>query len=57
MMVKKNAVISLQSPKEHRHSSEGWNPVLRIVKTYGGLGPSLRWDDAISKLGIHHHDR
>src|SRR5258706_10167203 len=30
-----------------RHSSAGWNPVLRIFKHLDGLGPSLRWDDAV----------
>ena len=30
-----------------RHSSEGWNPVLRIIKYLEGLGPSLRWDDEV----------
>jgi hypothetical protein len=28
-----------------RHSSEGWNPVHRKFRYWGGLGPSLRWDD------------
>ena len=30
-----------------RHSSVGWNPVHRIFKHLGGLGPSLRWDDGV----------
>ena len=37
-----------------RHSSEGRNPVLRFVKTYGGLGPSLSMETPFGALGRQH---
>ena len=38
-------IRELLETSKFRHSSEGWNPVLRLIKHLDGLGPSLRWDE------------